>query len=369
MKASLTGSGKKVMIAMSGGVDSSVAAALLLEAGYSVIGVTMQIWPDKSELPGSSDQSAGTCCSIEAVQDAKRVADLLCIPHYTLNLKDVFKEKVIDYFIREYISGRTPNPCIACNRHIKFGALLEKAISMEMDYVATGHYAAIEQSSAAGRYILKKSAAFKKDQTYVLYDMTQDQLSKVLFPLAGYNKAQVREIASRLGLPTASKQESQEICFVEDDDYARYISENYPSAFVPGEFADINGNHLGRHEGIAHFTIGQRKGLGKAFGKPMFVVAIDAVRNRVILGDESQLFSDSLTAGDLNWIAIANLDSEMKVMAKIRYNAQEVPSKLIPAPDGKLMVKFDSPQRAVTPGQSVVFYDGDIVVGGGIIEL
>ena len=354
-----------VMLGMSGGVDSSAAAAVLLEQGYDVVGVTMQIWPDKAE---ERQQVEGGCCSLSAVDDARRVADRLRIPYYVLNFKEVFQQKVIEYFNQEYLKGRTPNPCIACNRFVKFEAMLQKAVSMGIDYVATGHYARIGFDESSGRYLLKKSATAAKDQTYALYTMTQDQLSRTLFPIGDFTKDRVRELARELGLSVASKPDSQEICFVEDNDYGRYISENTDTDIKPGNFIDQYGKKLGMHKGIIHYTVGQRKGLGIAFGKPMFVVAIRPEDNTVVLGDESEVFSSILTASDLNYISIASLTEEMRIKAKIRYSAREAAASIKPLPDGRVNVLFDEPQRAVTPGQSIVFYNDDVIVGGGVID-
>jgi len=356
---------KNVMLGMSGGVDSSVAAAVLLEQGYNVIGVTMQIWPDMKE---EKKLAEGGCCSLSAVYDAGKVADKLGIRYYVLNFKDVFREKVIDYFKNEYLEGRTPNPCIACNRFVKFETLLRKAVSMGMDYIATGHYARIAYDDNYGRYLLKKSASDTKDQTYVLYIMTQEQLSRTLFPIGDLTKDKVREIARELGLQVASKPDSQEICFVDDNDYARFINENANVKIKPGYFVDRAGNILGMHKGIIHYTVGQRRGLGISFGKRTYVVAINPEDNTVVLGDESDVFSSKLTASDLNFISIPELKDEMRVTAKIRYSAKEAAALIRPLDDGRVSVTFDEPQRAVTPGQSVVFYDGDTVVGGGIID-
>lgn len=353
-----------VMLGMSGGVDSSVAAAVLTEQGYNVVGVTMQIWPDMDE---GRKQVEGGCCSLSAVDDARRVADSIGIPYYVLNFKDVFQQKVIDYFNTEYLKGRTPNPCIACNRFVKFESMLQKAISMGMDYIATGHYARIAKDNNTGRFLLKKSVTAAKDQTYALYTMTQDQLSRTLFPIGEFTKDKVREMALALRLPVAHKPDSQEICFVEDNDYGRYISENTDADIRPGFFIDSSGNRLGMHKGIIHYTVGQRKGLGISFGRPMFVVAINPGDNTVVLGDENEVFSLELTSSDLNFISIPKLNGEMKVTAKIRYSAKEAPAVISPLKDGRVHVLFDQPQRAITPGQSVVFYDGDSVVGGGVI--
>ncbi len=355
----------KVMLGMSGGVDSSVAAAILLEKGYEVFGVTMQIWPD---MDSERQKNEGGCCSLSAVDDARRVADKLGIPYYVLNFKDIFKEKVIDYFTEEYVHGRTPNPCIACNRYVKFEALLQKAVSMGMDFVATGHYARIDYDETVKRYLLKKSATESKDQTYALYTLTQDQLARTLMPIGDFTKERVREIAGELGLLVASKPDSQEICFVEDNDYGRFICENTDYKAVPGNFTDTAGNILGRHKGIIHYTIGQRKGLGITFGKPMYVVEIDEAGNTVVLGEGEEVFSSSLVASDLNFIAIDSLVTSRKIKAKIRYSAKEADAVIQPIENGRVEVQFDIPQRAVTPGQSVVFYEGDIVLGGGIIE-
>ena len=354
-----------VMLGMSGGVDSSAAAALLLRQGYEVVGVTLQIWPDKAE---ERRKTEGGCCSLSAVDDARRVADRLGVPYYVLNFKDIFRREVIDYFNREYLGGRTPNPCIACNRHIKFEAMLNKAVSMGMDYIATGHYARTGFDGASGRYLLKKSVTAAKDQTYALYTMTQEQLSRTIFPIGDYTKDRVRELARESGLSVASKPDSQEICFVEDNNYGRYISENTNAGIKDGWFTDRKGNRLGRHRGIIHYTVGQRKGLGISFGKPVFVVEIRPEDNTVVLGDETEVFSSSLVASDLNFISIPALTDEMQVTAKIRYSAKEAEAVIRPLKDGRAGVWFAEPQRAITPGQSVVFYDGDVIVGGGVIE-
>ncbi len=356
---------KKVMLGMSGGVDSSVAAAILLEKGYDVIGVTMQIWPDQNE---DVQKTEGGCCSLSAVEDARRVANKLGIPYYVMNFKDIFEKTVIDYFKEEYLQGRTPNPCIACNRFVKFEAMLNKAISMDIDYIATGHYARIEFDNKLNRYLLKKSATAAKDQTYALYNVNQGQLSRILMPIGQYEKDEVRRIAKEIGLSVATKPDSQEICFVQDNDYAKFITENSEQKIVPGNFVDTKGNILGQHKGIIYYTVGQRKGLGITFGKPMFVVAIDASANTVVLGEANEVFRDSLIAYDCNFISIDALSNEMKVQAKIRYAAKEAPATIVPVENNKVHVTFDEPQRAITPGQSVVFYDNDIVIGGGIIQ-
>ena len=352
---------QKVMLGMSGGVDSSVAAILLLEQGYDVVGVTLKLRPDEY-MTGSL---SGGCCSLDDIGDAKRVADALSIPHYVLGFTDVFAASVIDNFAAEYKRGRTPNPCIACNRYVKFGAMLQKALGMGMDYIATGHYAVIEQG-AAGRFLLRRSLA-KKDQSYVLYSMTQHELAHTLFPLGDMDKAQARDIARSHGLPVANKPDSQEICFVEDNNYARFI-EKYTGEIAPsGDFIDRQGTVIGRHKGITHYTIGQRKGLGATFGKPMYVTGLDTETNRITLGEEGSQYASALVAEDLNWIAFDRLGEERSALVKVRYQAEPVPARIVPDGEARVSVRFQSPQRAVTPGQAVVFYDDRHVLGGGTI--
>lgn len=352
------GSKGKVIIGMSGGVDSSVGAYLLQKEGYDVIGVTMHIWPNQSSEDG--------CCSLSSVEDARRVANKLGIPYYVFNMQDDFKKYVIEYFVKEYENGRTPNPCIACNRYIKFGALLDKVKSMDVDYIATGHYAIIEKIN--DRYVLRKSVDETKDQTYVLYNLTQDQLSKTIFPLGKYRKSQIREIAKEIGLVVANKPDSQEICFIEDNDHYKFINQYTGKESKKGTIEDTNGNILGYHDGITKYTIGQRRGLGISTGKPMFVIDIDAENNTVVLGSNDDLFTKEFIASDLNWLSIKELEKPINIKAKIRYKAQEQSATVYPLQDNKVNVVFEEKQRAVTPGQSVVFYDNDIVVGGGIIE-
>lgn len=356
---------KRVVIGMSGGVDSSVAAYLLKEQGYDVIGITMQIWQDMRE---DVFEKEGGCCSLSAAEDARRVCSKLDIPFYVVNFKEIFEKKVIDYFVDEYFQGRTPNPCIACNRHIKFDALLNKAKALEADYISTGHYARVAFDEKYNRYVLKKSATLKKDQTYALYNLTQEQLSATVMPLGDYTKDVVRQIAYEQRLGVASKPDSQEICFVDDDDYGRFLSERKPGAIKPGYFVDTKGNVLGKHNGIVNYTVGQRKGLGIALGKPMFVVELIPDKNLVVLGDETEVFSKELIASDVNLILYEKLTVPIKVKAKIRYSAQEADCMVEPLAGDKIRVVFDEPQRAITPGQAVVLYDGDYVVGGGTIE-
>ncbi len=350
----------KVVIAMSGGVDSSLAAALLIEQGYDVIGVTMQIWP-------AEEQAEGSCCALSAVEDARRVADKLGIPYYVMNFKDLFKETVISNFCSEYVAGRTPNPCIMCNRLIKFEALLKKAIGLGAEYIATGHYAKILYDQERKRYILKRAADDAKDQTYVLYNLTQKQLKHTMMPLADFTKTETRRLAAELDLKVANKPDSQEICFVTDNNYRRFLEENLQQPIKPGPFLDTAGNVLGQHEGIPFYTVGQRKGLGIALGTPMYVVEIDPTRNAVILGTNEEVFAKELISIDNNFILIPELSGEMVVEAKIRYAAKPSPAVISPCDEG-VKVVFEHPQRAITPGQSVVFYQGDYVVGGGIIK-
>lgn len=359
---------KKVIIGMSGGVDSSVAAAMLLEKGYEVAGLTMRLW-DGEEINGV--HTDGTCCSASAVEDARYVCYKLGIEHYVMDFRAEFERDVIDYFVNEYKSGRTPNPCIACNRHLKFDAMLKKAELLGAQYVATGHYAKIEYCSENGRYLLRRANASAKDQTYALFSLTQKQLAHTLMPLGELkDKSETREIAEKLGLITAKKPDSMEICFVPDKDYAGFIGRRTGSSEQEGNFVDTEGNVLGRHRGIIHYTVGQRKGLGVTFGKPMFVLKIDAERNEVVLGEKGEEFSKELVAEHMNFIAIEKLDRELEVKAKVRYSAREARARLVPEDGGRVRVVFEEAQRAVTPGQAVVFYDenADYVIGGGIIQ-
>ncbi len=353
----------KVLIAMSGGVDSSVAAVLLKEQGYEVSGATFKLFENED----IGIEKTKTCCSLEDVLDAKSVADKLGFPHDVFNFSIQFKKDVIVPFAKAYQSGKTPNPCIDCNKYIKFEKFLERAMMLGYDYIATGHYARIEKDTETGRYLLKKGLDQTKDQSYVLYNMTQDELSKTLFPLGGLNKTEIRSIAEKRGFVNANKPDSQDICFVKDGDYAGFLKKTLGVKAEKGDFVDLNGNVLGQHHGIINYTIGQRKGLGQTFGKPMYVVQIDSEKNQVTLGSNEDLFVDSLTAGEINLISIAELDAPMDVTIKTRYTQAEVPATRYPDEHNRIFVRFKEKQRAVTPGQAAVFYQGDVVVGGGII--
>ncbi len=347
---------------MSGGVDSSVAAYLLKEQGYDVIGITMQIWQEDKEY----EEREGGCCSLSAVDDARRVANKIGIPFYVLNFRDSFKRNVIDYFIDEYMEGKTPNPCVACNKYLKFDELLKKAQGIGADYIATGHYAKIEEHN--GRYLLVKSDDDKKDQTYALYNMTQEQLAHTLMPCGSYTKDRIREIAKEIGLDVHNKKDSEEICFIPDNNHGRYISEAMPKKVKEGNFIDKEGNILGKHKGIVYYTIGQRKGLGLAMGRPVFVTDINPLTNEVIIGPEKDIFKTDLVCKDVNFIAFDALDKPMELKAKIRYSAKPAEATISPLENGKVKVSFKEKQRAITKGQSVVFYLDDLIVGGGVIE-
>jgi len=354
--------GARVLAAMSGGVDSSVAAALLLEQGYEVIGVTMQLWP--KDLPIHHD---GGCCSLSAVEDARRVARILGIPYYVLNFQDLFTREVIDPFTREYLRGRTPNPCIWCNDRVKFGALLEKARELDAQYVATGHYAQVAYDPQRGRYLLKKAVDGAKDQTYALYGLTQAQLAHVLFPLGGYTKEEVRAMARERGLPVASKGESQDICFIPDRDLKGFLERRAPGAARPGPIVNRKGERLGTHQGAIRYTVGQRKGLGIAAGEPLYVLEVDAARNRLVVGTREELYGHALEVEALNWVAVPGLEGPVEAQAKIRYRAPEAPVLIEPLTADRARVRFREPQRAITPGQAIVFYQEDRVLGGGVI--
>ncbi|MHB9090046.1 MAG: tRNA 2-thiouridine(34) synthase MnmA [Chloroflexota bacterium] len=356
---------RKVVVAMSGGVDSSVAAALLLEQGFDVVGVTLNVWP--KVVPGSAERE-NACCSLSAVEDARRVADQLGIAHYTLNFRDIFAGTVIEDFVSEYAAGRTPNPCIRCNEHVKFDALLRRALALDADYLATGHYARVAYDATRGRYLLRRGADSAKDQAYVLYTLTQAQLAHALFPLGGLTKAETRARASALGLTVALKAESQEICFVPDNDYGAFLRDYAGLRPQSGPIVDRSGTVLGQHRGLAYYTVGQRRGLGLSGGEPYYVVALDPADNRLIVGREHELYACRLVADRVNFIAVAELSGPTAVQAKVRYRAAEAAAVAEMAGPDALSVTFTGPQRAPAPGQAVVLYQGDLVLGGGTIR-
>lgn len=393
---------EKVIVGMSGGVDSSVAAYLLQEAGYEVIGVTMQMWREGApEGIDGAESSGGAGCSSEAfersggagysseaverggravkegvatpeggnaVRDAKRVADLLGIPHYTIDFTEEFKHCVVDYFVEEYLRGRTPNPCNVCNRYIKWEALLNRSRELGAAYIATGHYARIERLPG-GRYTVKNAAAARKDQTYALYNLTQEQLAHTLMPIGGYTKEEIRAIAGRLALPVAAKPDSQDICFIPDGDYAAFLAreagERMPGT---GSFVGADGTVFGEHKGIVHYTIGQRKGLNLAMGKPVFVTGIRPDTNEVVIGEGEDLYTNILFCDRVNYMAVEDIAEPMRARVKIRYAHAGAPCLLEKQGDGSIKCTFDEPVRAVTPGQAAVFYENDYVLGGGTIR-
>lgn len=355
---------KTAVVGMSGGVDSSVAAYLLKKQGYNVIGVTMQIWQDEAL---EVQEEEGGCCGLSAVEDARRVAASLEIPHYVMNFKKEFQSQVMDYFVQEYMAGRTPNPCIACNRYVKWESLLQKSLGLGADYIATGHYARVEQLEN-GRFAIRRSVTTKKDQTYALYNLTQEQLARTLMPVGDYEKEEIRKIAQEIGLNVAAKPDSQEICFIPDHDYASFIQAYTGKEDQPGNFVDLQGNVLGRHRGITHYTVGQRKGLNLSMGHPVFVVAIRPETNEVVIGENQDVFTNTLRCSKLNWMAVDGLeDGELRLSAKIRYSHKDEPCVIRKIGEDLVECIFDRPVRAVTPGQAVVFYQGDYVAGGGTI--
>ncbi len=355
----------KILVGMSGGVDSSVAAKLLLDQGHEVSGVTLKLFSNDDIL--LAENMSRTCCALSDVQDAKDVAYKLGIEHFVYNFRDLFAEKVIATFVNTYLEGRTPNPCIDCNHYIKFDKLIERALLLGFDYVATGHYATVTRDEKSGRYILGRGRDRSKDQSYVLYTLTQQQLAHTVFPLGNLDKSAVREIAEKAGLINARKPDSQDICFVPGGNYPAFIDKMAPGKVKSGNFIDGEDRVIGTHRGISHYTIGQRRGIATAFGKPMYVSAKNAENNTVTLSENDGLFSSSVIAHDINLISMEKLDKAMPVTAKIRYNQVEQEAVITPEENGLIRVDFAEPQRAVTPGQAVVFYSGDIVVGGGTI--
>jgi tRNA-uridine 2-sulfurtransferase len=357
---------ERVVVGMSGGVDSAVTAALLLEQGYEVIGVTMLIW----NPPGMDRAEQGGCCGLGAAEDARRVAARLGIRHYVLDFQDVFYDTVIRNYVDEYRAGRTPNPCIRCNEYVKFGALLRRAEQLGAERVATGHYARVRWDEETGRWLLLRGDDARKDQSYALYRLKQEQLARTFFPLGEMDKARTRALAAELDLPVAGKPDSQEVCFVPDNDYPEFLAQMVPESRREGEVVDPEGRVLGRHPGVAGFTIGQRRGLGISAPLPMYVTAIDPTSNRltVAASDHPSLYAREVVAVSPNMIAPRQPGGSCSVTGKIRYNMPDRPATLVVESEERLRVTFNEPQRAVTPGQAVVCYDGEIVVGGGVIE-
>lgn len=356
---------KKVVVGMSGGVDSSVAAYLLKEQGYDVIGATMQIWQDEER---DVQEQNGCCCGLSAVDDARRVAQILDIPHYVMNFKEVFQCRVMDYFVEEYLAGRTPNPCIVCNRYVKWEAMLKRSLEIGADYIATGHYARIARLSN-GRYAVRNSVTAKKDQTYALYSLTQEQLAHTLMPVGEYAKDEIRKIAERAGLPVAHKPDSQEICFIPDNDYAAFI-DKAAGERVPkeGNFVTADGRILGRHRGITHYTVGQRKGLNLSMGHPVFVTQIRPEKDEVVIGEAGDVFGDVLYCDHINYMGMEDLPKPKEVLAKIRYAHAGEQCVIERVAQDTVKCTFRKPVRAITPGQAVVFYEDGYVLGGGSIR-
>lgn len=348
---------------MSGGVDSSVAAASLVHQGFEVIGITMNVWRER----GYADDTGRRCCSAADMEDAHRICSSLNIPHYVSNVKAAFRKHVVQPFCEEYICGRTPNPCVVCNTEIKFRLMLRRARTLGATYIATGHYGRLERDKATGRYLLLKGRDPAKDQSYFLYNLTQNQLQHILFPLGEFTKEQVRHKARALKLSVSDKLESQEICFIPGNDYRSLLEQLMPERLKPGFIVDREGRRLGTHKGIAYYTIGQRRGLGIAHPRPLYVIGLNVDRNTVIVGTSEQLWNDELVAEKMNWISIEKIRGPIRANARIRYKHKESPATISPLERNTVRVRFDKPQRAITPGQSVVFYDGDVVLGGGII--
>jgi tRNA-specific 2-thiouridylase len=356
---------ERIVVGMSGGVDSSVAAAMLVEQGFDVIGITLRVWPWRE--PEEATRKFGSCCSPESVDDARAVARRLDIPYYLLNSEREFEREVIEPFAQAYAAGRTPVPCVACNREVKFGSLLQRARAWDATAVATGHYARVTRDAASGRFLLRRGRDARKDQSDFLWPLTQSQLGAARFPVGELTKDTVRARARGLGLVTAEKPESQEICFIPDDDYRGFLRRRMPEAFGAGPIEDGQGTVLGRHTGLGNYTVGQRRGLGLASGRPLYVMALDPSRNAVIVGGAEEVEVEVILAEQANFISIPALEGSLAVEAKIRHSHEPAAATIEPAQDGLVRVRFERPQRAPAPGQSVVFYQADLVVGGGVI--
>jgi tRNA-specific 2-thiouridylase len=350
---------ERIVVAMSGGVDSSITAALLKEQGYDVIGVTLHIWDVLETLR--------SCCGYKAIGDAQRICAKLDIPFYTIDTKEIFKEKVIDNFCREYPKARTPNPCIRCNQFIKFDFLLNKALELKADKIATGHYAIVEFDNRSNRWLLRKGLDEKKDQSYVLYTMTQEQLSKTLLPLGRMRKTEVRELARKYDLIVADKPDSQEICFIPEKNYTKFLKAAYGFEPIPGRILNTDGKVIGKHPGIIYYTIGQRRRIGIASKEPLYVVKIDAEHNNIIVSSEKEVYQKKFIVDNLNFISVKEFTEPVKASVKIRYTHKPAPAQIIPDKN-RAEVNFEEGQWAITPGQAAVFYDNDIVIGGGTIK-
>lgn len=353
----------RVVVAMSGGVDSSVAAALLVEQGYEVIGMMMRLWSEETAIGNTHNR----CCTPDQMNDARRIADKLGIPFYVLDTKEVFRSTIVQFFIEQHRQGVTPNPCIECNRQIRFSFLQQNALALDAEYLATGHYARVSRDED-GRYVLRKGLDDHKDQSYVLSVLGQDQLAHALFPVGEYAKPEVRKIAERFGLPTASKKDSQDLCFIGDNNYRRFLADHAPDVMRPGPMIRTDGTEIGQHNGLVNFTVGQRKGLGLHSIEPLYVIGINAEQNAVIVGTAEELGRSSLTAKRVNWVAGTPPGTRFRGEVKIRYKAGAVPASIEILSDSRIHMKFDAPLRDITPGQGAVIYDGDKVLGGGIIE-